>query len=179
MTNPAVALTSRVRPEYGAGQGGDILGQRAGAYQGLVGIAVPQPPLDPLQPILQGGCFKGIVVRQALGVLTKHGQPHGNVEPIQVMLAAGRQVARERANAVTAVGQHRDRLILRQPLAPQHLAEPALRCGILAADEAEVAVVAILGHRFADDDLEVPLLVMPVPEVATIDPDNDCLPRDR
>jgi hypothetical protein len=27
------------------------------------------------------------------------------------MLAAGRQVAHERANAVTAVGQHRDRLI--------------------------------------------------------------------
>jgi hypothetical protein len=44
-----------------AGQGGDILGQRAGARQDLVGVAVPQPPLDPLQSILQGGCFKGIV----------------------------------------------------------------------------------------------------------------------
>jgi len=89
------------------------------------------------------------------------------------MLAAGRQVADERANTVTAVGQHRDRLIHRQPLAPQHLAEPALRCGILAADEAEVTIVAILGHRLADDDFKVPLPVMPVPEVTTVDSDND------
>ena len=140
---------------------------------------MPQPPLDPLQPILQGGCFDGIVVGQALGVLPEHGQPHGNVEPVQVMLAAGRQVAHERANAVAAVGQHRDRLIHWQPLAPQHLAEPALRCGILAADQAEVAVVAILGHRLADDDLELLLLVVPVPEVAAVDPDNDRFPRDR
>ena len=85
-----------------AGQGGNIPGQLPGARQRLVGVAVPQSPLDPLQPILQGSRFKGIVVRQALGVLTKHGHPHGNVEPVQLMLAAGRQVAHERANAVTA-----------------------------------------------------------------------------
>jgi hypothetical protein len=50
------------------------------------------------------------------------------------MFAAGRQVAHERANTITAVGQHRDRLIVRQLLAPQHLAEPALGGVILAAD---------------------------------------------
>ena len=43
-----------------AGQGGDILSQRAGAAQGLTGVAVPEPPLDPLQPILQGGCLMGL-----------------------------------------------------------------------------------------------------------------------
>ena len=85
-----------------AGQGSDILCQFTGAVQGLTGVAVPRPPLDSLQPILQGGCFKGIVVRQALGVLAKHGHPHGNVEPVQLMLAAGRQIAHERANAVAA-----------------------------------------------------------------------------
>jgi hypothetical protein len=62
---------------------------------------------------------------------------------------------------------------------PCSLAEPALRYGILAADQAEVAVIAILGHRLADDDLELLLLVMPVPEVAAVDPDNDPFPRDR
>ena len=95
------------------------------------------------------------------------------------MLTAGRQIAHERADAVTAVGQHRDRLIRWQPLTPQHLAEPALRCGILAADQAEVAVIPILGHRLANDDLELLPLVMPVPEVATVDPDNDRFLRDR
>src|SRR3954471_15414047 len=95
------------------------------------------------------------------------------------MLAAGRQVAHQRADAVTAVGQHRDRLIRWQPLAPQDLAESALGRGILAADQADVAVVAILGHRLADDDLELLPLVVPVPEVATVDPHNDRFPRDR
>jgi hypothetical protein len=76
-----------------AGQGGGILSQCADARQRLVGVAVPQPPLDPLQPILQGGCFKGVVVSQALGVLPEPGQPHGNMEPVQMMRAAGRQVA--------------------------------------------------------------------------------------
>ena len=64
-------------------------------------------------------------------------------------------------------------------LAPQHFAEPALGSGILAADQAEVAVVAVLGHRLADDDLELLPLVVPVPEVATVDPDNNGFPRDR
>src|SRR3954453_16685755 len=96
-----------------------------------------------------------------------------------MMLAAGRQVAHERAKAVTTVGQHHDQLIRWQPLAPQHLAEPALGIGILAADEAEVAVIAILGHRFADDDLELLLFIVPVPEVAAVDPDDDRFPWDR
>ena len=95
------------------------------------------------------------------------------------MFAAGRHVADERADAVAAVGQHRNRLIYWQLLAPQYLAEPMLRCGILTADQAEITVVAILGHRLADDDLEVPLLVMPVPEIAAVDPDDDRFPWDR
>jgi hypothetical protein len=35
------------------------------------------------------------------------------------------------------------------------------------------------GHRLADDDLEVPLLIVPVPEIAAVDPDNNRFPRDR
>jgi hypothetical protein len=140
---------------------------------------VPQPPLDPLQPVLQGDCFDGIVVRQTLGVLPEPGQPHGDVKPVQMMFSPRRQVADERADAVAAVGQHRNRLIPGQFLAPQYLTEPELRCGILVADQAEVAVVAILGPRLADDDLELLPLVVPVPEIATVDPDNDRFPRDR
>ena len=68
------------------------------------------------------------------------------MEPVEHRLAAGRQIADECADAVAAVGQHRDRLIHWQPLALQHRAEPALGCGILAADEAEVAVIPILDY---------------------------------
>src|SRR3954462_11760890 len=93
------------------------------------------------------------------------------------MLAAGRQIAHPRANAVAAISQHRDGLICWQPLAPQNLTKPALGSGILAADQ--VAVVPILGHRLTDDDLELLPLVVPVPEVATVDPDNDGFPQDR
>ena len=74
-------------------QGGDIRGELLGPGQRFTGVAVPEPPLDPLQPVLQGGCFDGTVVSQALRVLTKYGQPHGDVEPVQHMLAAGRQIA--------------------------------------------------------------------------------------
>src|SRR3954467_9640778 len=95
------------------------------------------------------------------------------------MLSAGRQVAHQRADAVAAIGQHRDSLIRWQPLALQHLAEPAPGSGILVADQTEVAVITILGHRLADDDLELLLLVMPVPEVAAVDPDDDRFPWDR
>ena len=49
---------------------------------------------------------------------------------------------------------------------------------ILAADQAEVAVVAILGHRLADHDLEVLLFVVPVPDVAAVDADDDRFLRD-
>jgi hypothetical protein len=71
------------------------------------------------------------------------------------MLAAGRQVAHERANAVAAVRQHRDGLGLvdRQALSPQNLAEPAFRLLILALEEAEIPFVAIHGYGFTNDDL--------------------------
>jgi hypothetical protein len=63
--------------------------------------------------MLQGGRFDGVVVSQTLGVLPEPGQPHGDVEPVQMMFSPRRQVAHQRADAVAAVGQHRDRLIHR------------------------------------------------------------------
>jgi hypothetical protein len=68
------------------------------------------------------------------------------MEPVEDRYGAGREFTHQRADTVAAVGQHRDRLIHWQPLAPQHLAESALGSNILAADEAELAVVTILGH---------------------------------
>ena len=50
---------------------------------------------------------------------------------------------------------------------------------ILAGNEAEVAVIAPRGHGLADDDLEVALFVVPVPDVAAVDADDDRFLRER
>jgi hypothetical protein len=89
----------------------NMCSQRTSAAQSFTGIAVPQPSFVPLQAVLQRSCFDRVVVSQAPGVLPEPCQPYGDVEPVKMMLAAGRQVTHERADAVTAIGQHRDRLI--------------------------------------------------------------------
>jgi hypothetical protein len=51
---PCGGLGEPLQAGIRAVQGGDIAGQFLGAAQGLVGVAVPEPPLDPFQPALQG-----------------------------------------------------------------------------------------------------------------------------
>ena len=63
---------------------------------------MPEPPLDPLQPVLQRQCLDGIVVRQAFDVLLEAGQPHGDVEPVEDRYGAGREFTRQCAYAVAA-----------------------------------------------------------------------------
>ena len=43
----------------------------------------------------------------------------------------------------------------------------------MGLDQAEVAVVPDLGHRLADDDLELPVLVMPTAKIGTVKADDD------
>src|SRR3712207_872605 len=50
---------------------------------------------------------------------------------------------------------------------------------ILTGDEAKVAVITARSQGLADDDLEVALLVVPVPEVAAVDADDDRFLRER
>ena len=109
----------------------------------------------------------------ALGVLAEHGQPHGDVEPVQHVLAAGADQLRERLDLVAPVGQERDVLVRLQPLARQDLEQPTLRFPVVTVHEAEIAGLAILRHRAADDDLEVAGLLAPVADVAAVQPDHD------
>ena len=44
----------------------EVVGQILDPAQCLPGVAVPQPPLDPLQPVLDCLGVLGVVVRQAL-----------------------------------------------------------------------------------------------------------------
>src|SRR3954453_4746257 len=43
----------------------------------------------------------------------------------------------------------------------------------MGLDQAKVALVPNLGHRLADDDLELLLFVVPVAQVAAVDADDD------
>src|SRR4051812_1856919 len=96
-----------------------------------------------------------------------------------MMRGTGREFADQPAHAVATVGQYRDRLGYRQALSAQDLAEPPPGLLILASDKAEVAVIAIRSQGFADHDLEVVLFVVPVPDVAAIDADDDRSLRER
>src|SRR5690242_8767829 len=89
------------------------------------------------------------------------------------MRGAGREFAGQRAHAVTAVGQQRDRRAPRQVLGLQNRAKPPAGLLILAVDQAEIPVLTTRGQGLADHDLEVAFLVMPVADVAAINADDD------
>src|SRR4051794_33503883 len=112
-------------------------------------------------------------MRQALGVLAQHGQSHGDVEPVEVILGTGRDPIQEAADAVAAIGQEGQALVHPQILAVQHLEQPAFWLVIMGLNQAEVAVVPNLGHRLADNDLELLPFVVPVAQVGAVDADDD------
>ena len=110
---------------------------------------------------------------QALGVLAQHGQSHGDVEPVEIILGTGRNPVQEAADAVAAVGQEGEALVHPQVLGAQHLEQPAFWLVIMGLNQAEVAVVPNLRHRLADDDLELLPFVVPVAQVCAVDANDD------
>ena len=87
------------------------------------------------------------------------------------MLSARRDPVQEAADAVAAVGQEGEALVDPQVLGTQHLEQPAFWLVIMGLNQ--VAVVPILRHRLADDDLELLLFVVPVAQVGAVDADDD------
>ena len=71
-----------------AGQVVEVIGQPLGPKQGLTDVAIPEIPFDPLELDLGFVRLLGVMVLQALGVLSEHGQAHGQMEPIKNMLGA-------------------------------------------------------------------------------------------
>jgi hypothetical protein len=118
-------------------------------------------------------------VRQAFGGLAEPGQTQGDVEPVQDRHGAGCHHARQRAHAVAAVGQHRDGRGPRQVLTVQNRVKSAVGPVILTGDQADIPVIAPYGHGLADHDLDVALFVVPVPDVAAIEADDDRRLRER
>src|SRR3954464_12936875 len=80
---------------------------------------------------------------------------------------------------VAAVGQEDEILVHPQALAAQDLEDPPLRPVVDGGHAAEIAVVPVLGHRLADDDLETLRFVGPVADMAAVEADTDRPLRDR
>ena len=70
------------------------------------------------------GALCGAGVPVVVYVLSQHGEPHGEMEPVENVLGAGRHVRRQVPDRVAAIGQGRDVLVHLQSLFAQHLAEP-------------------------------------------------------
>jgi hypothetical protein len=54
-------LDQSLQPGIGGVQDGNIRRQPLRPGQGLIVVSMPEPPLDPLQPVLQRQCLDGIV----------------------------------------------------------------------------------------------------------------------
>jgi hypothetical protein len=92
---------------------------------------------------------------------------------VPLLLGPRKRLNGEGADAVAAVGQHRDRWVDRLPRRAEPLGKPGRRRPLLAVDQAEVPGPAVLRHGLADADLKVALLVVPVPDVAAVKADDD------
>ncbi len=64
---------------------GEIVGDDADPAQGLVGLAVPEAPFDPLETAGKIGGFLGIVMLQPFVVSAEDVQAHTQMEPVQEM----------------------------------------------------------------------------------------------
>src|SRR5450759_4778216 len=94
----------------------------------------PQEPLHALQLAAdvggQVGWWRGRQVgvgwwgAQALGHVGHHGDPHGDVEPVEQVLGLRVQHPRQVADVLAAVGEERDLLIRRHAVSGEHLEQP-------------------------------------------------------
>ena len=164
-------------PGAGGGEILEVVDEAASAGQGRPVIAVPQVPLDAFQ--FPFGFLRLLVVMmgETLGILSQHGEPHGDVEPVEHVLGTGGHVRGQVPDRVAAIGQERDVLVHLQSLFAQNLMQAPLRLFVEALDETEVAVVPVLGDGLADHDLEVPLppraIGLTGADIAAINPDDD------
>ena len=148
-------------------------------------IAVPEQPLRSLQFTQQPRPFLLVVVGDAARLLLQRRQAHGDVEPVQDVLGfrgdqRGKRAVRKLCSlTLAAIGQKCHVLVGLQSLTFQQLGQPALRLPVIAMHQANVAGPAVVRHGPADDQLEVGLPVVPVPDVAAIQADDNPPFRDR
>ena len=148
---PAECLDARV----GGSEILEVVAETANAGQGRSVIAVPQVPLDAFQFPFSVLRFVFVMMGEAFGILSQHGEPHGDMEPVEHVLGTGGHIRSQAPDSVAAIGQERNLLVHLQSLFAQNLVQAPLRLFVEALDETEVAVVPSLGDGLADHDLEI------------------------
>ena len=85
--------------------------------QGLIDVAMPQKPVQPLKrpPHRLTDLIRALVImrrlRQAFRGLLQHGQAHRDMKPVQEMLSLGVEIQLELAHRIAAIGEEGDLLI--------------------------------------------------------------------
>ena len=137
---------------------------------------MPQQVFDALDLFGRCGAIVWPVRLQRFGLLLQHGQPHGDVEPVDQVFAVRMQIFLHLPHIFTAVGHEDHLLVLLHPLRLHHLPDPLSRLLIVSLHEAEAFrrrnQVSFLPperhHTAARDHFEIPLLVGS-PHVAAVD----------
>ena len=84
--------------------------------EGFLGVPVPKQMLDALQALGYLGAGLWPLLLQGLCLLLQHRQPHGDVKPIDQMLAKGMQILLHPTDILSAIRHEHHLLILLHPL---------------------------------------------------------------
>jgi Phage integrase family len=99
--------------------------------------------------------------RQALGHLGKHGEAHGDVEPVDQVLGVGVQVSGQVPDVVGAVGEEGDGLVGGHALGGQHLEQSPFGPVVVGgAYDSAARVGELLGLGLTDLDLDAKTAVV-------------------
>jgi hypothetical protein len=112
---------------------------------GTVCIAMPEMPFDPAEgfkDVLPGLL---IMVFDTLGELAQGRDAHGDVEPVEDMLACRRDHLGKRADLFSSVGDEGDVLIGLNALLFKMVKDTPLRLAIVAMDKTDVTGISVLG----------------------------------
>jgi hypothetical protein len=118
-----------------------------GALQVAVGLGGVGDPRRVVVLVLAGG--RG---REGAGHLAQDGQAHGDVEPVDVVLGLGVEVAGDVADVLAAVGEEHDLLVVLHPLGAQQLVQAPLGLVVVGLDPGERLGRAAAGRGAGSGD---------------------------
>ena len=96
---------------------------------------MPEEPFDPLQFCLELLSF--VLNQHPFSHLIEHGEPHGNVEPVQNVRALGTVTFPQIANRVSPIREKCDRLVHLQALRLEDFKQSSPRFGVVARNQPE------------------------------------------
>ena len=112
-------------------------------------------------------------MRQPLHILLHHGDPHGDMEPVQDMLGGRGHVLGQVDNRIAAICHERHRLVFLPALLFQDLMKSPFWLGVVTLDKAKVAGWAICWDGLSDRHLKMGLSGNAGSDVSTVDSDGD------